>query len=79
MSKNKLQKLDVNGDMPMEETICVFRSNKLGIIILIIGYIKWDKSKFIIKQYGTDVTFTVSNFDAYQYILNEKCGFLFVK
>lgn len=70
------------GDLPMEDTLCVFKfkpTNGSSLELLILGSLCF-KEKFYVKQYGKkDTFFLPSNFSHYQPIGNEAGGFYFIK
>ena len=75
MEKNNLQKLDnKNGEKPMEKTLCVFRRDNL----FILGYISSTDRGDIINEYGRERTFNPEDFYEFQYVLNNRDGFIFL-
>lgn len=77
---NKMVKMDCNyGETPMDETLCCFKFKDRDNL-MILGHLYFDanEKESIVKEYGKERFFSGSKFDSFQYILNERGGFLFV-
>jgi hypothetical protein len=71
---------DRPGDMPMENTLCVFRFlDSEGKETFVLGQMLFKDKAFMVKLYGRNDYIRAGKFTHFQHVANEKGGFYFVK